>query len=193
MIFDLARYKDEQITYDDNKQKIDEEKLFLLGVRIKADMVELLLNGIKVKNIKVKKLDASENSNYGVINVVAASALADWGFELKEPYEIGKEPLSPEEEIAEAKGKLAGSKFNKVEYGESKILKKTITGFRMGNSKNKEEAYIAALQDDIDAFRDQLNNELNAFPAPTREMIMMTILDRFHNWEKDNWETDRWS
>ena len=32
MIFDLARYKDEQITCDDNKQKIDEEKLFLLGV-----------------------------------------------------------------------------------------------------------------------------------------------------------------
>ena len=129
MIFDLAGYKDEQITYDDNKQKIDDEKIFLLGVRIKADMVELLLNGIKAKNIKVKKLDASENSNYGVINVVAASALADWGFELKEPYEIGKEPLSPEEEIAEAKSKLAGTKFNKVEYGETKILKKTITGF----------------------------------------------------------------
>ena len=55
MIFDLARYKDEQITYDDNKQKIDDEKIFLLGVRIKADMVELLLNGIKAKNIKVKK------------------------------------------------------------------------------------------------------------------------------------------
>lgn len=193
MIFDLARYKDEQITYDDNKQKIDDEKMFLLGVRIKADMVELLLNGIKAKNIKVKKLDASENSNYGVINVVAASALADWGFELKDPSEIGKEPLSPEDEIAEAKSKLAGSKFNKVEYGETKILKKTITGFRMGNSKNKEEAYIAALHDDIDAFRDQLNNELNAFPAPMREMIMMTLLDRFHNWEKDNWENDRWS
>ena len=193
MIFDLARYKDEQITYDDNKQKIDDEKIFLLGVRIKADMVELLLNGIKAKNIKVKKLDASENSNYGVINVVAASALADWGFELKEPYEIGKEPLSPEEEIAEAKSRLAGTKFNKVEYGETKILKKTITGFRMGNSKNKEEAYIAALQDDIDTFRDQLNNELNAFPAPTREMIMMAIIDRFHNWEKSNWENDRWS
>ena len=193
MIFDLARYKDEQITYDDNKQKIDDEKIFLLGVRIKADMVELLLNGIKAKNIKVKKLDASENSNYGVINVVAASALADWGFELKEPYEIAKEPLSPEEEIAEAKIKLTGTKFNKVEYGETKILKKTITGFRMGNSKNKEEAYIAALQDDIDAFRDQLNNELNAFPAPTREMIMMAIIDRFHNWEKSNWENDRWS
>ena len=156
-------------------------------------MVELLLNGIKAKNIKVKKLDASENSNYGVINVVAASALADWGFELKEPYEIGKEPLSPEEEIAEAKSKLAGTKFNKVEYGETKILKKTITGFRMGNSKNKDESYIAALQDDIDAFRDQLNNELNAFPTPTREMIMMAILDRFHNWEKSNWENDRWS
>ena len=56
MIFDLARYKDEQITYDDNKQKIDDEKIFLLGVRIKADMVELLLNGIKAKNIKVKKI-----------------------------------------------------------------------------------------------------------------------------------------
>lgn len=193
MIFDLARYKDEQITYDDNKQKIDDEKMFLLGVRIKADMVELLLNGIKAKNIKVKKLDASENSNYGVINVVAASALADWGFELKDPSEIVKETLSPEDEIAEAKSKLAGSRFNKVEYGETKILKKTITGFRMGNSKNKEEAYIAALHDDIDAFRDQLNNELNAFPAPMREMIMMTLLDRFHNWEKDNWENDRWS
>ena len=193
MIFDLARYKDEQITCDDNKQKIDEEKLFLLGVRIKADMVELLLNGIKAKNIKVKKLDASENSNYGVINVVAASALADWGFELKDPSEIGNETMSPEDEIAEAKGQLTGSKFNKVDYGETKILKKTVSAFGMGTSKNKEELYIASLQDDIDAFRDQLNNELNAFPAPTREMVMMTILDRFHNWEKSNWETDRWS
>ena len=193
MIFDLARYKDEQITCDDNKQKIDEEKLFLLGVRIKADMVELLLNGIKAKNIKVKKLDASENSNYGVINVVAASALADWGFELEDPSEIGKETMSPEDEIAEAKSKLSGTKLSRVEYGETKILKKTITGFRMGNSKNKEEAYIAALHDDIDAFRDQLNNELNAFPAPMREMVMMTILDRFHSWEKNNWENDRWS
>ena len=63
----------------------------------------------------------------------------------------------------------------------------------MGTSKNKEELYIASLQDDIDAFRDQLNNELNAFPAPTREMVMMTILDRFHSWEKNNWENDRWS
>ncbi|MBQ6018183.1 MAG: hypothetical protein IJL19_09905 [Clostridiales bacterium] len=193
MIFDLARYKDEQITCDDNKQKIDEEKLFLLGVRIKADMVELLLNGIKAKNIKVKKLDASENSNYGVINVVAASALADWGFELKDPSEIGKETMSPEDEIAEAKGQLTGSKFNKVDYGETKILKKTVSAFGMGTSKNKEELYIASLQDDIDAFRDQLNNELNAFPAPTREMVMMTILDRFHSWEKNNWENDRWS
>ena len=62
----------------------------------------------------------------------------------------------------------------------------------MSDSRLREGAVIRALKDDFDVFRDQLNSELNVFPAPMREMIMMTLLDRFHSWEKSNWETNNW-
>jgi hypothetical protein len=62
----------------------------------------------------------------------------------------------------------------------------------MSDSKNREGAVIRALQDDLDVIRDQLNNELNVFPKPMREMIMMLLLDRLKMWENENWEVDKW-
>jgi hypothetical protein len=56
MVFDLERYIDEPIVYFDDTKKIDDQKLFLLGVRIRSDMVDLLLNGVKAEDITVKKL-----------------------------------------------------------------------------------------------------------------------------------------
>ena len=176
MIFDLEKYIDEPLVYFDDKRKIDDQKVFLLGVKIRADMVDLLLNGIKAKDIVVKKLDPAE----------------DWGFELTDPADIEEPLMSPEEELANAKGKYAGTKFSQVDTGEAKILKKTITNFKMSDSRHREGAVLRALQDDFDVIRDQLNNELNVFPAPMREMIMMTLLDRFHSWEKFNWDSKMW-
>ena len=62
----------------------------------------------------------------------------------------------------------------------------------MSDSRHREGAVLRALQDDFDAISDQLNKELNVFPAPMREMIMMTLLDRFHTWEKSNWDAKDW-
>ena len=81
-----------------------------------------------------------------------------------------------------------GANLSQVKCGEEKILKKTIANFKMSDSKHREGAVIRALQEDFAAISDQLNNELNVFPLPMREMIMMTLLDRFHTWEKCNWE-----
>ena len=75
-----------------------------------------------------------------------------------------------------------------VEDTEPRILRKTISNFKMSDSKQREGTVIRALMDDFNNFRAQLNNELNVFPAPMREMIMMMILDRFHSWEKNNWD-----
>ena len=61
MIFDLDRYIDEPLVYFDDKKKIDDQKIFLLGVRIRSDMVDLLISGIKAKDIIVKALDPSED------------------------------------------------------------------------------------------------------------------------------------
>ena len=185
MIFDLEKYIDEPLVYFDDKRKIDDQKVFLLGVKIRADMVDLLLNGIKA-------LDPAEDPSFGLINMVADSVLSDWGFELTDPADIEEPLMSPEEELANAKGKYAGSKFSQVDTGEAKILKKTITNFKMSDSRHREGAVLRALQDDFDVIRDQLNNELNVFPAPMREMIMMTLLDRFHSWEKFNWDSKMW-
>ena len=179
MIFDLEKYIDEPLVYDDNRSKLDDQKLFLLGVKIRTDMVTLLMNGVDAKDIKVKKLDPSEDQSFAVINMIAASALADWGFE-------SWEPSDEEEDDTPAEAKIG--KASQVDFGEAKLLKKTISNFKMSDSKLREGAVIRALQDDFDAISDQLNNELNVFPAPMREMIMMTILDRMHSWEKHNWE-----
>jgi hypothetical protein len=62
----------------------------------------------------------------------------------------------------------------------------------MSDSKNREGAVVRALHDDLDVMRDQLNNELNVFPKPMREMIMMLLLDRLKMWENENWEVDKW-
>ncbi len=175
MVFDLARYIDEPLVYSDDKKKIDNQKMFLLGVKIRSDMVDLLLKGIKVKDIEVKKLDPAEDPSFGVINLVAESALADWGFELSKPSEITEPAEQSENDLEDVK-----------------LLKKTITNFKISDSKLREGAVIKALKDDIDAISDQLNNELNVFPAPMREMIMVNLLDRFHTWEKCNWETNNW-
>jgi hypothetical protein len=169
MVFDLERYIDEPIVYFDDTKKIDDQKLFLLGVRIRSDMVDLLLNGVKAEDIIVKKLKQDEDPSHAVINMVAASVLSDWGFELTDESEIDDEPAS-------------------VEDTEPRILRKTISNFKMSDSKQREGTVIRALMDDFNNFRAQLNNELNVFPAPMREMIMMMILDRFHSWEKNNWD-----
>jgi hypothetical protein len=191
MIFDLERYIDEPLVYFDDKRKIDDQKVFLLGMRIRTDMVDLLLNGIKAKDIIVKKLDPSEDPSFGLINMVADSVLSDWGFELTDPSEVEEPDLTAEEEFSEAKGRFA-AKVSQADCGEAKILKKTIANFKMSDSRLREGAVIRALKDDFDVFRDQLNSELNVFPAPMREMIMMTLLDRFHSWEKSNWDTNNW-
>lgn len=169
MVFDLERYIDEPIVYFDDTKKIDDHKLFLLGVRIRSDMVDLLLNGVKAEDIVIKKLNAEEEPSYGVINMVAASVLSDWGFELTDASEIENSPVA-------------------IEDTEPRILRKTIGNFKMSDSKQREGTVIRALLDDINIFRDQLNDELNVFPAPMREMIMMMLLDRFHSWENNNWD-----
>ena len=92
MVFDLERYIDEPIVYFDDTKKIDDQKLFLLGVRIRSDMVDLLLNGVKAEDITVKKLKQDEDPSHAVINMVASSVLADWGFELTDASEIDDEP-----------------------------------------------------------------------------------------------------
>jgi len=191
MIFDLERYIDEPLVYFDDKRKIDDQKVFLLGMRIRTDMVDLLLNGVKAKDIIVKKLDPSEDPSFGLINMVADSVLSDWGFELTDPSEINDLMETADEESDEPKSRSA-AKISQVDNGEAKILKKTIANFKMSDSRLREGAVIRALKDDFDVFRDQLNSELNVFPAPMREMIMMTLLDRFHSWEKSNWDTNNW-
>jgi hypothetical protein len=191
MVFDLERYIDEPLVYFDDKRKIDDQKVFLLGMRIRTDMVDLLLNGIRAKDIIVKKLDPAEDPSFGLINMVADSVLSDWGFELTDPSEVDESPLTVEEDISEA-GARSAVKATQADCGEAKILKKTIANFKMSDSRLREGAVIRALKDDFDVFRDQLNSELNVFPAPMREMIMMTLLDRFHSWEKANWDTNTW-
>ena len=191
MIFDLERYIDEPLVYFDDKRKIDDQKVFLLGMRIRANMVDLLLNGVKAKDIIVKKLDPSEDPSFGLINMIADSVLSDWGFELNDPSDIQDPSLSDEEELPEAKAGYA-AKIRQADCGEAKILKKTIANFKMSDSRLREGAVIRALKDDLNVFREQLNSELNVFPAPMREMIMMTLLDRFHSWEKSNWDTKDW-
>lgn len=182
MLFDLDKYIDEPLVYDDDRNRIDDQKVFLLGVKIRADLVEMLLNGVKAKDIVVKKLDVSEDMSYGVINMVAASVFADWGIELSEPLEIGDACACDDE----------GVKNTSIEGGEAKLLKKTINNFKMSDSRNREGAVIRALHDDLDVMRDQLNNELNVFPKPMREMIMMLLLDRLHSWEESNWDKAGW-
>ena len=175
MIFDLARYIDEPLVYFDNTKKIDDQKVFLLGVKIRSDIVDLLVSGVKAKDITVRKLDTSEDESYALINMVADSVLSDWGIELAGPSDFDEE-YQPAD----------------IEAGDVKLLKKTITNFKISDSKNREGAVIRAVKEDFDAIRDQLNNELNAFPQPMREMIMMTIVDRLHSWEESNWDENNW-
>ena len=175
MIFDLARYIDEPLVYFDNNKRIDDQKVFLLGVKIRSDIVDLLVSGVKAKDITVRKLDPSEDESYALINMVADSVLSDWGIELAGPSDIDEEFQSAD-----------------IEAGDVKLLKKTITNFKISDSKNREGAVIRAVKEDFDAIRDQLNNELNAFPQPMREMIMMSIVDRLHSWEESNWDENNW-
>jgi hypothetical protein len=191
MIFDLERYIDEPLVYFDDKRKIDDQKIFLLGMKIRADMVDLLLNGVRAKDIVVKKLDPSEDPSFGLINMVADSVLSDWGFELTEPSAINDAAPSDLDDASEDSGRYR-VKLTQADSGEAKILRKTIANFKMSDSRLREGAVIRALKDDFDVFRDQLNSELNVFPAPMREMIMMTLLDRFHSWEKSNWDIKDW-
>ena len=191
MIFDLERYIDEPLVYFDDKRKIDDQKIFLLGMKIRADMVDLLLNGVRAKDIVVKKLDPAEDPSFGLINMVADSVLSDWGFELTEPSTINDEVPSDPDDASEDSGRYR-VKLTQADSGEAKILRKTIANFKMSDSRLREGAVIRALKDDFDVFRDQLNSELNVFPAPMREMIMMTLLDRFHSWEKSNWDIKDW-
>lgn len=191
MIFDLERYIDEPLVYFDDKRKIDDQKIFLLGMKIRADMVDLLLNGVRAKDIVVRKLDPAEDPSFGLINMVADSVLSDWGFELTEPSAINDAAPSEPDDASEDSGRYR-VKITQADSGEAKILRKTIANFKMSDSRLREGAVIRALKDDFDVFRDQLNSELNVFPAPMREMIMMTLLDRFHSWEKSNWDIKDW-
>ena len=175
MVFDLARYIDEPLVYFDNNKKIDDQKMFLLGVKIRSDIVDLLVSGVKAKDIMVRKLDPTEDESYALINMVADSVLSDWGIELAGPSDDGEDV-----------------QYGDIETGDVKLLKKTITNFKISDSKNREGAVIRAVKEDLDAISDQLNNELNAFPQPMREMIMMTIVDRLHSWEESNWEENNW-
>lgn len=175
MVFDLARYIDEPLVYFDNNRKIDDQKVFLLGVKIRSDIVDLLVSGVKAKDITVMKLDPSEDGSYALINMVADSVLSDWGIVLAGPSDAGEDV-----------------QYSDIETGDVKLLKKTITNFKISDSKNREGAVIRAVKEDLDAISDQLNNELNAFPQPMREMIMMTIVDRLHSWEESNWEENNW-
>lgn len=192
MIFDLDRYIDEPLVYFDDKRKIDDQKMFLLGVRIRSDMVDLLLSGVRAKDIVIKALDPTEDPSFGLINMVATSALSDWGFELTDPKDIKESPLTIEDEMTDVKEKYVSAEYIPVKDGEAKLLRKTITNFKMSDSKLREGEVIRALQDDFAVISDQLNKELNVFPAPMREMIMMTLLDRFHSWEKSNWDVKDW-
>lgn len=192
MIFDLDRYIDEPLVYFDDKRKIDDQKMFLLGVRIRSDMVDLLLSGVRAKDIVIKALDPTEDPSFGLINMVATSALSDWGFELTDPKDIKESPLTIEDEMTDVKEKYVSAEYIPVKDGEAKLLRKTITNFKMSDSKLREGEVIRALQDDFAVISDQLNKELNVFPAPMREMIMMTLLDRFHSWEKSNWDIKDW-
>lgn len=175
MVFDLARYIDEPLVYFDNNKKIDDQKVFLLGVKIRSDIVDLLVSGVKAKDIMVRKLDPTEDESYALINMVADSVLSDWGIELASPSDAGEDV-----------------QYGDIETGDVKLLKKTITNFKISDSKNREGAVIRAVKEDLDTISDQLNNELNAFPQPMREMIMMTIVDRLHSWEESNWEENNW-
>ena len=188
MVFDLARYIDEPLVYFDNNKKIDDQKMFLLGLRIRSDMVDLLLNGTKADEITVKRLDPAEDQSFGLINMVAESALSDWDFEWTGALNIEETPVETDKEVMQANSVSTGANLTQVKCGEEKILKKTIANFKMSDSKHREGAVIRALQEDFAAISDQLNSELNVFPLPMREMIMMTLLDRFHSWEKCNWE-----
>ena len=118
MIFDLERYIDEPLVYFDDKRKIDDQKVFLLGMRIRTDMVDLLLNGVKAKDIIVKKLDPAEDPSFGLINMVADSVLSDWGFELTDPSEINDLMEAAGEESDEAKSRPA-VKISQVDNGEA--------------------------------------------------------------------------
>ena len=187
MVFNLEKYIDEPLFYLDDKRKIDDQKMFLLGMRIRSDLVDLLLNGVKAKDIVVKKLDPAEDPSFGLINMVADSVLADWGLESNGPDEDADLP----EEEESVDGRYT-AKIGQNDFREARILKKTISNFKMSDSRQREGAVIRALKDDFDAISDQLNSELNVFPAPMREMIMMTLLDRFHTWEKSNWESNKW-
>ena len=178
MTFDLERYIDEPLVYFDDKRRIDDQKMFLLGLRIRSDMVDLLLNGTKADEITV----------FGLINMVAESALSDWDFEWTGASDIERTPVEADKEVMQANTASTGAVLNQLKCGEEKILKKTIANFKMSDSKHREGAVIRALQEDFAAISDQLNSELNVFPLPMREMIMMTLLDRFHSWEKCNWE-----
>lgn len=188
MVFDLERYIDEPLVYFDDKRKIDDQKLFLLGLRIRSDMIDLLLNGHRAEDIVIKRLDPAEEPSFGLINMVAESALSDWDLEI-----VGDPPSddtcgTPETDIDKAVSTKAYGKNKQIKCGEEKILKKTIANFKMSDSKHREGAVLRALQEDFAAISDQLNSELNVFPLPMREMIMMTLLDRFHSWEKSNWD-----
>lgn len=188
MVFDLEKYIDEPLVYFDDKRKIDDQKLFLLGLRIRSDMIDLLLKGHRAEDILIKKLDPAEEPSFGLINMVAESALSDWDFEA-----VGDEPSGNKTDITETDidKKVSSEAFAKnkqIACGEEKILKKTIANFKMSDSKHREGAVLRALQEDFSAISDQLNSELNVFPLPMREMIMMTLLDRFHSWEKSNWD-----
>ena len=188
MIFDLEKYIDEPLVYFDDKRKIDDQKMFLLGIRIRSDMVDLLLNGTKAEDIVVRKLDPSEDPTFGLINLIAESALSDWDLEWELPSISVVPSVEEENGFEQANNASTGNNLSLTKSGEEKLLKKTIANFKMSDSKHREGAVIRALQEDFAAIRDQLNNELSVFPLPMREMIMMTLLDRFHSWEKCNWE-----
>ena len=188
MTFDLERYIDEPLVYFDDRRRIDDQKMFLLGLMIISDMVDLLLNGAKADEITVKRLDPSEDQSFALINMVAESALSDWDFEWTGSSGIEITPVEADKEDMQANMASTGAALSQFKCGEEKILKKTIANFKMSDSKHREGAVIRALQEDFAAISDQLNSELNVFPLPMREMIMMTLLDRFHSWEKCNWE-----
>ena len=78
-------------------------------------MVDLLLKGVKAKDITVKKLDPTEDSSYGVINMVAESVLSDWGFELTDASEIMEKPVV-------------------IDNSDPRLLRKTISNFKIGRA-----------------------------------------------------------
>ena len=56
MIFDLERYIDEPLVYFDDKRKIDDQKVFLLGMRIRTDGSIFFSTGSKPKILSLKNL-----------------------------------------------------------------------------------------------------------------------------------------